>query len=107
MNDSRDPLLGELLREDAPPPRDVRFRIALVERRQRQLYRQRAWQRALIFALLAVGPGVVLFWAEQPLPTGLLLVGAAALALSGIRAVAATRRAWRGVFGAVAARKMR
>lgn len=107
MNDMIDQRLGELLREDAPPARDARFRIALVERRQRQLYRRQAWQRTLAFALLAVLPGVMLFAVDQPLVAALLLVGAGGLVMSGLRAIAATRHAWRWATGAVAAQKMR
>lgn len=107
MNDILDQQLGELLREDAPPARDARFRIALVERRQRQIYRQQAWQRVITFALLALLPGVVLFVVDQPLLMGLLLVGAGGLILSGIRAIAATRHAWRWAIEATGVQKMR
>jgi hypothetical protein len=107
MNDKMDQHLGELLRADAPPRRDPRFRIALVERRQRQIYRQQAWQRALTFSLLAVLPGMVLFVVDQPLVMGLVLVGVGGLVMSAIRVSAATRHAWRWASGAMAAQKMR
>jgi glucose-6-phosphate-specific signal transduction histidine kinase len=106
MNDIIDQRLGALLREDAPPARDPRFRIALVERRQRQLYRQRARQRAVTFALLAVLPGLVLFAADQPLVMALLLAAVGGLVMSGMRAIAATRHAWRWASGALALQKL-
>jgi hypothetical protein len=105
MNDIMDQRLGELLREDAPPARDPRFRIALVERRQRQVYRRRQWQRRLGFLLLAVLPGVLMV--DQPWVMGLLLVGGGVLVLSGIRAIVATRHAWRWASEALATQKMR
>lgn len=107
MNDNMDQRLGELLREDAPPAHDPRFRIALVERRQRQAYRRMQWQRLFGFFLLALLPGVVLLWVDQPWVLALLLVGGGALVLSGIRAIAATRHAWRWASAALAAQKMR
>lgn len=106
MSDGTDQRLGDLLREDAPPASDARFRIALVERRQRQIYRQQAGQRIVTFGLLALLPGVALFAVDQPLLTALLLAGAGGLLLSGIRAVAAMRLAWRTV-RAAGAQKMR
>lgn len=107
MKDITDQRLGDLLREDAPPAPDARFRIALVERRQQQIYRRQARQRIVTFALLALLPGVVLVVVDRPLLAGLLLAGVAGLVLSGIRAVAAARQAWRWAVGTTGVQKIR
>src|SRR5512147_1534072 len=53
MNDL-DERLGQLLRQDAPAERDPGFRIALLERRERQRYQRRQRTVVACGAMLAV-----------------------------------------------------
>lgn len=105
MNERIDQRLGNLLREDAPPARDVRFRIALVERQARQRFRQQARRRAVVFAVLALLPGAALWLAEQP-AVALLLAALGGLFLTGLRVVVATRQAWRWASGSTAMQRL-
>ena len=54
MNQDLDTQLGQLLRQDAPPERDPAFRIALLERRERQRYQRRQRLVLAFGAMLAV-----------------------------------------------------
>ena len=54
MNQDLDTKLGQLLRQGAPPERDPAFRIALLERRERQRYQSRQRLVLAAGALLAV-----------------------------------------------------
>jgi hypothetical protein len=42
MNDQQDERLGQLLRADAPPPRDPMFRLSVLERREEKRFRNRS-----------------------------------------------------------------
>lgn len=85
-----DARLSRLLRADAPPENDPMFRIRLIERREQQLYRQRARVRLGVTIALLVLPGVVMAQA-RPLTAavvvgmGLMGVGAAMAAIRGAR----------------------
>jgi hypothetical protein len=59
MNENLDEKLGQLLRQDAPPERDPAFRIALLERRERQRYQHRQRMVLACGAMLAVLLAVV------------------------------------------------
>jgi hypothetical protein len=54
MSNELDERLGQLLRQDAPPVRDPMFRIALLERRERQRYQRRQRMVLASAAVLAV-----------------------------------------------------
>ena len=54
MSNQLDERLGQLLRQGAPPERDPMFRIALLERRERQRYQRRQWTVLAGAALLGV-----------------------------------------------------
>jgi hypothetical protein len=82
MNHEIDARLSRLLRADAPQERDVLFRISLIERRERQLHRQRAWLRIAVTAGLIVLPAVVLALARPLTSTLVLGLGVALTAAS-------------------------
>jgi peptidoglycan/LPS O-acetylase OafA/YrhL len=97
MNADRDEALARLLLEGAPPERDPFFRIALIERRTRQRYRQRQRTLLVIAAVAALLPALA-FAAIQSLGVALLpatlavifgagLVAASVFSLRGVRQV--------------------
>jgi peptidoglycan/LPS O-acetylase OafA/YrhL len=75
MSEDLDQKLGRLLRDQAIPERDPVFRIRVLERGERQRYRQRA-RRMLVLAALAAGVPMVLFAGISRLPTPELLQAA-------------------------------
>lgn len=90
MIDDLDERLGGWLRADAPPERDPLFRVALIERRERQRFRRRS--RALLSAAAAsaVLPAVAFTVAPDPFAAGLIaalcmaLIAAALLSARGV-----------------------
>jgi hypothetical protein len=97
MNNTTDARVAQLLLEDAPPASNARFRIALLQRRERQLYRQRAWRRVIVSIMCVVLPGVALFVLKQPVVTALVAGVAVATVVAGLRVVGAARQAWRWI----------
>jgi len=93
-----DERLSRLLRADAPPERDTLFRISLIERRERQLCRRRAWMRIAVTAALLVLPAVVLAMAEPLTATVVvaLVVAVTAAAIVSFRGLRLAVHWWRG-----------
>ena len=93
MNEQIDARIGDLLRADAPPERDAFFRIALLERRERQRYRRRTRTLLIGATLLGLlGPGL----AQVHNPFAATLIAAFCLVLVG-----ASLRSVRGVLQAL------
>lgn len=105
MEDQLDEKLSRLLRADATPERDARFRIGLIERRERARY-QRHQRKLLALALLvALLTAALLLLRFEPFSTELLrdsLFGVFGLTLTaaGVRAVRGLRQALNWLRGA-------
>jgi ammonia channel protein AmtB len=74
MSENIDEKLGQLLREDAPSPRDALFRLSVLQRSERQRFRRRS-----IVILAAALVLVAIVWIG--FNAGLDLIAIAALAL--------------------------
>jgi len=89
MSHESDARLSRLLRADAPAERDALFRISLIERRERQLYRRRMQVGVAVTAVLLVLPAAVLALGD---PLAVAMVGGLGLAV-----LAAGAGSFRGV----------
>jgi hypothetical protein len=82
-----DERLAAALRHDAPPPRDARFRLQVIERRERRRFRRRAVGSltavtgVAVTSVLAVGAGADAYGAGSVLLFALVLVSAAVVHL--------------------------
>ena len=83
MNQDLDARLGRLLLADAPPQRDVFFRIALLERRERQRHRRRSLL-LLAGTVLAVLAGALLALVSNPFATALVAAFLLSLLAAGL-----------------------
>jgi hypothetical protein len=105
MNDGQDERLGELLRHDAPPPRDAMFRLAVLERREQKRFQQRSLTLAAAAAVVAVIFAAGFALRVDLLPTALValliaaLAGACVLSARGVREVLHRLRARKSTAG--------
>ncbi len=100
MTDDVDSKLSALLLSGAPPARDPLFRIRVIERRERERYRQRS--RALLAgaAFVVLAHGVALALAPDVFTAGIgALIGLAVLGVGAASVAFAVRivRALRGL----------
>jgi hypothetical protein len=105
MSEDHDERIGALLRSEAPPVRDVMFRLAVLERREQKRFRQRslvlltaAIAVSVIFAGgVAAGEDLVITALVAMLIAG--LAGACVLSLRGVREVLHRLRTRKSVTG--------
>jgi hypothetical protein len=95
MSQDPDEKLGALLREGGIPKRDPLFRIRLLERREQQHFRRRAWLLRLALVVLALLPAAGFALGSRLLPVGLMVIFGAACIAAGVFSVRGVRLLWR------------
>lgn len=94
---SQDPgrKLGALLREGGVPERDPLFRIRVLERRERQQFRRRAWLLRAALTVLVVLPAIGFALGSKLLVAGLIAVFGGACIAAGVFSARGVRVLWR------------
>jgi hypothetical protein len=90
-----DEKLGALLREGRVPERDPLFRIRLLERREQQHFRRRAWLLRVALAVLMVLPAIGLALGSRLLPVSLIVVFVAACIAAAVFSFRGLKLLWR------------
>ena len=80
--DRKDRVLAEILREDQPPPRDPAFRLAVLERRARQVFRRKLIATLIAALTFSVALAVAVRASASPVEIGSLLIVGAGLVVS-------------------------
>jgi hypothetical protein len=78
MSEDRDDRIADLLREDAPPPRDPVFRLRVLERREQRRFQRRLFTMlAGVLMILLISTFALSIGPASLRTTGALVVGAA------------------------------
>ena len=80
--DRKDRVLADLLRQDEPPQRDPAFRLAVLERRARQIFRRQLIATLLAALAFSVALAVAVQASASSMETGSLLIVGAGLVVS-------------------------
>lgn len=80
--DRKDRLLADILRLDEPPARDPAFRLAVLERRARQIFRRQLIATLLAALAFSVALAVAVRASASPIEIGSLLIVGAGLVVS-------------------------
>jgi hypothetical protein len=80
--DRTDRVLADILRRDEPPERDAVFRLAVLERRARQVFRRQLLATLLAALALGVVLAVAMWASASPIEIGSLLIVGAGLIVS-------------------------
>lgn len=81
---SIDERIAAALRHDAPPPRDAAFRVQVLERRERQLFRRRSRQAMAAGTAVAVTTALTVSSGGEAYAAGSALLGGLVLVMTGV-----------------------
>jgi hypothetical protein len=80
--DRKDRVLADFLRRDEPPDRDPAFRLAVLERRARQIFRRKLIATLIAALAFSVALAVAVRASASPAEIGSLLIVGAGLVVS-------------------------
>ena len=80
--DRKDRVLADILRQDEPPHRDPVFRLAVLERRARQVFRRQLVTTVLAALAFGIALAIAVRASASPLEIGSLLILGAGLVVS-------------------------